>query len=290
MRVLLLTCLLTCLLLTGVCCETDSLFVYATIRGPALLPCLNLVPSNCSDVSWTFFFKGDSVRYTVEVEKGKVKEDSEKSGRTSLLPNCSLALRDLRPADAGSYMCLQNDNATANVYLSILAITSPSTVTELQPGGNLSLNCVVYTYFDAGSCGSHSNVFSLTWTSGEGAELLADSRYKLQTSTNRCKITLMVTNLRPEDTGRKWRCSVSNVLNSQVTSLDFNTRFLFGDPSSDHRETASAACSLQLPISRIVLCAALPVMVMVVGFFTRRGERKRRAGASAAGIELQETT
>lgn len=115
-------------------------------------------------------------------------------------------------------------------------------------------------------------------------------RYELIAHT-RCNITL-VTKLQKEDNNRKWRCQVNITENSVAVFQDFTSAFLFQNPSTAQNlspisPSSTTDCEVQLPISRIVLCVALPVMVMIVGFFTWRGDRKR-ARTSAAGIELQE--
>lgn len=97
--------------------------------------------------------------------------------------------------------------------------------------------------------------------------------------STRCSLTL-VTKLRREDNNRKLRCQVSSQENGTAAFLDFTSAFLF-------QTTPTAQNPVQLPISRIVLCVALPVMVLIVSFFTWRGDRKR-AKAFAAGMELQE--
>lgn len=138
-----------------------------------MLPCTGLLSPDCSFVSWTFYKGG---RLTEEILWGQVRAGSDKSRRLSLTPDCSLHLRDLRVEDAGSYMCLNRGNAIVNVYLSLLSIASLSAVTDLHPGGNLTLSCVLFTYYDAGNCRSYSSVFSLGWTAEDGAPLPADSR------------------------------------------------------------------------------------------------------------------
>ncbi|XP_073346263.1 uncharacterized protein [Pagrus major] len=281
--------LLTCLLPTGVMCKKDSVFVYSRLGGDTLLPCAGLVSNpDCSLVSWTFF-KGGQVRFTEEVSRGKVRMDSDKSSRLSVTSNCSLTLRDLRVDDAGSYVCLQDGKSVTDVYLSLLTITSQSTITDLQPGGNLALNCVLFTYYDAGSCRSYSSVFNLSWAAADGTTLQPeDSRYEL-IGRSRCNITL-VTNLQREDNSRKWRCQVTTEGNIRAVFLDFTSSFLFQDaPTAPTAPTPSTdvTCPVHLPISRIMLCVALPIMVIIVGVFTKRGDR-RRVKTSAAGIELQE--
>ncbi|KAI3353684.1 hypothetical protein L3Q82_004831 [Scortum barcoo] len=285
MRVLLLISLLR----KGVRAAKGTVFVSSRLGGDALLPCADLVSPDCSSISWTFF-KGGNVRYSEEVKGGEVKANSDKSSRMSVTSGCSIGLRDLRVDDAGSYVCLQEGKTVANVYLSLLTITSPSIVTDLQPGGKLTLSCILFTYYDAGSCKSYSSTFNLSWVAEDGTALPRDSsysnqRYELIVHT-RCNITL-VTNLRQEDNNRKWRCQVNNTENSRAAFLVFTSTFLFDDPPTTRPSPVTVDCAVQLPISRIVLCVALPVMVLIVGLFTWRGDRKR-AKMSAAGIELHE--
>ncbi|XP_056230460.1 uncharacterized protein LOC130167937 [Seriola aureovittata] len=280
-----LTLLLTSLLLTGAWCKKEALFVYRRLGGSALLPCTNLVSSDCSVITWTFY-KGGQVRYTHEVSGGQVRADSDKSSRMSVTSNCSLRLHDLSVDDAGSYVCLKDGNAIANVYLSVLTITVLSKISDLQAGGNLTLSCNLFTYYDAGSCKAYSSGFSLSWVTEDGAVLPKDSRYELIGRT-RCNITLL-TILQQEDNNRKWRCQVNTTENGRAVFQDFTSAFLFQNPSTaqDLNHSSTMDCPFQLPISRIVVCVALPVMVIIVGIFTRRGDRKR-AEASAADIELQ---
>ncbi|CAJ1066327.1 uncharacterized protein LOC117825155 [Xyrichtys novacula] len=275
--------------LAGVWCEDKgAVFVYSTIGGQALLPCNNLDITDCSSTTWSFFYKGEGVQHLVDISKGKVMKDSKRLNRTSILSNCSLILHDINPRDAGSYTCLWGRNATSNIYLTVLSITSSSSITNLQLGGNLSLSCLLYTYFDAGSCRSYSNTFELRWITEEGMELPEDSRYKLvKFNNNRCNVTLVVSNLQAKDTNRKWRCTVDTKDTPRVVFLDFKTRFLFGQPFTSTGENTSADCFNQLPVSRIVLCAALPIMVISVGFFVWREDRKK-VKTSATDIELHE--
>lgn len=149
--------------------------MYSRLGGDTLLPCTDLVSSDCALVSWTFY-KGGQVRYTEEVSGGQVRADSDKSSRMSVTSSCSISLRHLRVNDAGSYVCLKQGEAITDVYLSLLTITSPSTITELQPGGNLTLSCILFTYYDAGSC-KYSSVFNLSWAAEDGTLLPKDSRY-----------------------------------------------------------------------------------------------------------------
>ncbi|XP_034722662.1 uncharacterized protein LOC117941747 [Etheostoma cragini] len=280
MRVL----LLASLLLPGVRCVKEAVFAYSRLGGVALLPCVHQVSSDCSQISWTFY-KGGQVRYTEEVRGGQVSPDSDRAGRMSVEPNCSLSLRGLVVEDAGSYVCVTHGKPIADVYLSLLTVTSVSSVTDLQPGGNLTLSCVLFTYYDIGSCKSYSSAFNLSWVDEDGAMLPKDTRYE-QTIVTRCNITLAV-KLRREDHNRKWRCQVHAGGNRRAEFLDFTSTFLFQDPPTAQNLVPSPGvdCPVELPVSRILVCVALPVMVLIVGFFTWRADHKR-AKTSAACIEL----
>uniref|UniRef100_A0A8C4GJL9 Immunoglobulin V-set domain-containing protein n=1 Tax=Dicentrarchus labrax TaxID=13489 RepID=A0A8C4GJL9_DICLA len=170
--------LLTCLLLTGT--YSCLFFIYSssplteTFVFPGvstILPCTKLVSSDCSLIFWTFY-KGGQVLYNL-VNEGQVNADSDKASRMSITSNCFLSISDLRVEDAGSYVCLKQGDAITDVYLSLLTITSLSTITNLQPGGNLTLNCVLFTFYDAGSC-KYSSGFNLNWANEDGTMLLKD--------------------------------------------------------------------------------------------------------------------
>ncbi|XP_041850946.1 uncharacterized protein LOC121646141 [Melanotaenia boesemani] len=279
--------LLTNLLPTGVRCGKDSVFVYSTLRGEALLPCTDLGgATDCSTIDWTFF-KGGQVQYKVEVRGGQVSTDSDKASRITVTSNCSIIISDLIVEDAASYVCKRDGHAITNVYLSLLNISSPSTITELRPGGKLVLSCTLFTYYDAGSCKSYSSgVFSVRWRQEDGTEMPNEERYSLIQNTP-CNITL-VTHLRMEDNNRRWTCQVNTTESSKAAFLDFTSSFLFqNSPTAQtlNSPAVSQDSSAQLPISRIVLCVALPLMVSIVGFYTWKVDHKR-AKVSAATFEL----
>ncbi|XP_043976432.1 uncharacterized protein LOC122833149 [Gambusia affinis] len=279
--------LLTCLLQTGVRSVKDSVFVYSRIGDVALLPCTKPISAGCSSVTWTFF-RGGLVRYSEEVTRGRVNPDSDKSSRTTVTSNCSLVLSDLTVEDAGSYVCMENKEAVTDAYLSLLSVRSGSPITELRPGGNLFLTCILFTYYDAGSCKSYSNVIRVNWLDEDGKQLPRDDRRHKVTENTRCNVTLLI-NLQAEDNNRKWSCQVDTTENKKVTFLDFRSSFLFQNTLTDQtvKPPVTEECLAELPISRIVLCAVLPLMVCIVGFFTWKSDHKR-AKISAAVIELQD--
>lgn len=77
--------------------------------------------------------------------------------------------------------------------------------------------------------------------------------------------------------------------NKQAAFLDFKSSFLFLDAHTDQivQRLSPEECPAELPISRIVLCVALPLMVCIVGFFRWKSDRKI-AKTSAATIEMQD--
>lgn len=207
------------------------MFVYSRIGGNIVLPCTNLVSSDCSFISWTFY-KDGQVLNTKEVSGGKVNQDSAKSSRMSVTSGCALSLRDLKVDDAGSFICHEHEKPVFVVYVSLLTITSPSTITDLQPGGNLTLNCILFTYYDVGSCKSYSkNVFNLSWAAEDGSQLTKNSRltvFSLFYINNYCYIRsytfyliVLTTSTAPSWYKRKWiygtKCKSTNI---DITNLE----------------------------------------------------------------------
>ncbi|TWW77501.1 uncharacterized protein LOC130534741 [Takifugu flavidus] len=263
-----LAALLICLT-SGVKSNGDAVFVYSRIGGNLLLPCGNLLLPDCSAVSWTFFTNGGS---WLPVQLDRAGPESQQTHRASFTSNCSVSLRDLREEDAASYSCAFNGRDIITFYVSLLTISSPSTITSLQPGGNLSLSCILFTYYNAGNCRSLS-MFNLSWVSGDGTTLPSDNRLRLIRNT-RCNITL-VTNLETADNNRKWRCQVNTREETAAVFLDFRSTFLFESSLFGKSLIFSALpkCPFQLPMARILLCVVVTIVLVTVGVFTWRKEK-----------------
>ncbi|XP_076001941.1 uncharacterized protein LOC142994929 [Genypterus blacodes] len=283
--------LVSILLLSGVrSMKKDAVFIYGHIGGIIHLPCNNLVYPNCSSTSWDFLNREQRIH---EVKMGEVMKESDRCSRMLLTSNCSLRLQDLRAEDAGTYTCLQqptgeSTHGNSHIYLSLLTISSPSLITNLKPGGKLILNCILFTYYDSGSCKSYSaNVFNLSWVAEERADISKNTRYVV-IGHSHCNITL-VTNLQSDDHNRKWRCQLKTYEdNSVAVFLDFTSTFVLQSPSTDLTLIPlNTSCSFQLLITRIMLCVSLPIMLIIVNLSMQRGDRKR-AKVSAADIEVRE--
>lgn len=151
------------------------MFVYSTLGGDVLLPCTRAPSTNCSSITWTFF-KGGRGHYSEEVSGGRVRSDSDKADRAGITSNCSLLLRGLVEDDTGSYVCVEEQRPVTDIYLSLLSISSASPVTQLREGGRLALSCVLFTFYDAGSCKSYSSVFRLQWLQEDETPLPLSTR------------------------------------------------------------------------------------------------------------------
>ncbi|KAF6732068.1 hypothetical protein FQA47_010883 [Oryzias melastigma] len=271
--------LLLSLQLSGVRSDKNTVFVYKTVGEDALLLC-SIASSDCSSITWTFFRSGQ-VRFSKEVINGQVNRTSDKANRMTVAPNCSLVLRDLVLADVGSYVCLKHEKDITTVYLSILAISSPSNIKEVKPGGTVVLSCILSSFYEAGHCRQYSGGgFKLRWVAEDGTEPTNHSRHQL-TKRSYCNATLVL-NLQKEDDSRRWRCQVETKDDKRETHLDFTSSFLFESISSTRGLQPPAECPVRLPISRIVLCVALPLMVGIVGVVTWVSDRKRNRMLAAA--------
>uniref|UniRef100_A0A3P9HNF7 Ig-like domain-containing protein n=1 Tax=Oryzias latipes TaxID=8090 RepID=A0A3P9HNF7_ORYLA len=273
--------LLLSLHLSGVRSDDNTVFVYSKVGDEALLLC-SIASSDCSSITWTFFRSGQ-VRFSKEVIQGQVNRSSEKASRLTVASNCSLILRDLALGDVGSYVCLEHERDVTTVYLSILAISSPSNIMELRPGGTVVLSCILSSYYDAGNCRQYSGgSFKLRWLAEEGTEMDNHSRHQLTERTH-CNATLVL-NLQKEDNGRRWRCQVETKPGEIQTHWDFTSSFLFENTSAARvlQPPADGFCYVRLPISRIVLCVALPLMVGIVGLVTWVSDKKRNRMLAAA--------
>ncbi|XP_023681599.1 uncharacterized protein [Paramormyrops kingsleyae] len=172
------------------------------------LSCKNVIEPDCSSTTWLY----NTYRFTDTIELvtlGKIK-DSHMNEKIRLGPDCSLHIHNVSTADTGSYTCRQFISGTqhehdALVYLSILTVVP---VTNLMPGSNMTLQCLLYTYHNPGQCNNHqSNSLTLRWVSDTDTDLQGDPRYQIHTSS--CNSTL-TTELQWTDNNRKWGCQLTD--------------------------------------------------------------------------------
>ncbi|XP_072559026.1 uncharacterized protein [Paramormyrops kingsleyae] len=95
-----------------------------------------------------------------------------------------------------------NSGTADNVTLSFVPVTN------LMPGSNMTLQCLLYTYHNPGQCNNHqSNSLTLRWVSDTDTDLQGDPRYQIHTSS--CNSTL-TTELQWTDNNRKWGCQLTD--------------------------------------------------------------------------------
>ncbi|XP_053729670.1 uncharacterized protein LOC128764175 [Synchiropus splendidus] len=258
--------LLVTLLLPGVGGGDAPVFAYSKMGDDVALQCGNWASSSGNPVvTWTFYH-GSMSFPTLEIDSSRQGDGYE---RRFITWNCSLVIRSLGPEDIGTYKCMLLHETFAEVFLSVLVVSSPTPATDLRPGRPLSLSCTLFTYYDGVSCSPHSKDFNVSWTSEDGTNLLQDRRFEVKV-TSRCNITL-VKQLQSDDFDRRWRCQVTFARRATSLSLDFYPSFVF-----HNRTTFSQPdCAVPLPISRILLCALLPAMVLAVCVWTWRLDRQK---------------
>ncbi|CAL8351508.1 unnamed protein product [Lota lota] len=208
--------------------------VYANVDGNVTLPCDHSNP--LPQCSW-LFCESNCQHHHLQVEDGEIQQDSERSNRTSVGFNCSLRLSRLQPGDAGMYFCYpegRKREVVMNVYLSLLAVSTTSPLSQLKPGGRLALSCLLHTFHDPWNCFSHNSnrSFLLDWGLGHHSSLLPHQP-RFVTLASPCNVTLLVT-LPEEGAGlnMSWRCQVTSLTASGVLEsfLDVSAIFLLHSP------------------------------------------------------------
>ncbi|XP_038816103.1 uncharacterized protein LOC120017429 [Salvelinus namaycush] len=215
---------------------------------------------------------GDDVSLPWKIQN----EGNEGSERLGVGSDCSLRVRNIGADDTGVYVCRQyltdgraHLGEDTTVYLSVLTISMSTPETDQKHPTNVTLRCSLLTYGGPVTCDSFvRDIVSVSWVNETGGELQGDSRYQV-TRVSGCDITLTV-KLWRKDKNRKWWCQLTE-----------GTRKTFVYLTSKVSGTNNIN---ELPISRIVLCVALPLMVIVYAVYTTR--RNRPLAEVSSGIEL----
>ncbi|XP_041722784.1 uncharacterized protein LOC121553605 [Coregonus clupeaformis] len=293
----------TALLLTGV--NGGSLSLYSSVGDDVSLPCTNVVNPDCSSTVWLYSSTW-SHSATEKVFQGEIQNGgNESSERLRVGSDCSLRVRNIGAEDTGVYVCRQyfTDGSAhlgedTTVYLSVLTISMSTPETDLKHPRNVTLRCSLLTYGGPVTCDSFiRDIIRVNWVNETGGELQGDSRYQV-TRASGCDITLTV-KLRRNDNNRKWWCQLTEgtrktfvYLTSKVSggTMDPVGTIITApqqpiDGQSPSKPSHSGTNHInELPISRIVLCVALPLMVIVYAVYTTR--RNRPLAEVSSGIEL----
>uniref|UniRef100_A0A8C8FZY9 Ig-like domain-containing protein n=2 Tax=Oncorhynchus tshawytscha TaxID=74940 RepID=A0A8C8FZY9_ONCTS len=306
-----LSCCCCCCLLPHCLVLETSLSTQVSMEAPipcvgddVSLPCTNVVHPDCSSTAW-LFSRTESHSATEKVFQGKIQnEGNEGSERLGVGSDCSLRVRNIGAEDTGVYVCRQyltdgraHLGEDTTVYLSVLTISMSTPETDLKHPRNVTLRCSLLTYGGPVTCDSFvRDIVRVSWVNETGGELQGDSRYQV-TRVSGCDITLTV-KLWRKDKNRKWWCQLTEgtrktfvYLTSKVsggtmdpvgTIITAPQQPIDGQsPPKPHSGTNNIN---ELPISRIVLCVALPLMVIVYAVYTTR--RNRLLAEVSSVIEL----
>nr|XP_023680570.1 uncharacterized protein LOC111850667 isoform X3 [Paramormyrops kingsleyae] len=230
------------------------------------IPCNNVIHSNCSSTTWLY-------AQNISQELVQVVNNSHRNEKMTIGSDCSLHIHKVSTADAGSYTCRQmiygkqlgND---AVVYMSVLTVVPPK---NLMPGSNVTLQCLLYTYYGPGQCNKRPfNSLTLRWLNDSDTDLQGDPRYQIHTFSCDSNLT---TELQQTDNSRNWKCQLTDKGEVKI-SQSFNSTFTDRSPTTagglSRSRTSEPASRGEEPGSRVergfiqVLCLELLCLELCV--------------------------
>ncbi|XP_063078716.1 uncharacterized protein LOC134468776 [Engraulis encrasicolus] len=223
----------------------------------AILSCKEVIyeDPNCPSTTWIYYKDRNSG--VEEVTKGKVQQ-SARSERLRLLPNCSLHISDVSPEDAGLYTC------------------------PLFEGQSVS--CIVDTFGGCTPVGKKDDVCEeqdvcVRWVDESGAEQLNSDHVRVNRQSN-CKVQLAVkpTALRPP-LPHTWRCQLT-----ARGKIQASIPYTVGTPVTQvpGGRSFGSGSGLGLPaLIGIGLAAVAVILVIIMAMFLLRKKTKRGSSAGS---------
>ncbi|XP_063078316.1 uncharacterized protein LOC134468305 [Engraulis encrasicolus] len=151
-----------------------------------------------------------------EVRFGKVQNsESNRAERLGVDSACGLVINDVTAEDAGRYTCRQftktgeQRGKDGPVNLAVLQVSASPSVSHIEAGGEVSLQCRLYTH-DKCKGTVKSKGLPLSWVDNNGQELLSSGNREMK-EESQCHISMteQLTDLKPSEKQRTWTCRVT---------------------------------------------------------------------------------
>ncbi|XP_062407325.1 uncharacterized protein LOC134098312 [Sardina pilchardus] len=283
-------CVLMVLLICSDCAYTgvkgDAIPTFFTSAGGQVtLPCTNVLSEDCSSTTWIYNNGGYSSGTTEEVGHGLVKPNSptNRSKRLRVASNCSLNIANATAEDVGLYTCqqfliegAQQEGDDAPVYLAVLQMSASSEVTEIEPGSEVTLQCLLLTHDKCKR--TVENKLKISWVDKENRELHRTSNRHIQTSSV-CNITIAEkpVDLKPSERWRSWTCRLT--ADGQVkASTTYSIQVKASTEILEDR-------TVFIIVGVLVACLLSTILVIVV-ICKKRANSERRAQNNVNEIRL----
>ncbi|KAL2082040.1 hypothetical protein ACEWY4_021858 [Coilia grayii] len=251
--------------------------LFFSAGGRAVLPCENVIYRNCSSTVW--LYSSVTIRGSIEeVAHGQVQQntDTNRAERLGVDSTCGLVINDVTAEDAGRYTCQhypvkgrENQGADASVDITVLRVSPLQSVTHIEAGGNVTLQCYLHTH-DRCTTTTQGKGLHLSWVDERGKELHTSSNRNI-IPRSQCNITISVqlTDLNPSEKQRSWTCQLTadgRVLTSANFILSVKASKFISTPlpvPSDYTGNDTDSSSpgpsdhMGKPLKRIHLCKSL---------------------------------
>ncbi|XP_041951871.1 uncharacterized protein LOC121712027 [Alosa sapidissima] len=174
---------------------------YRAAGGHVLLPCADMCISDCHNTVWTYS-NSQGQKYEV-MTFGKVRTDNTKRAER-MSPDfcCRLNIVNVTAEDAGEYYC---GPGAGEVYLHVLEISEPPSISNNGTDGDVTLSCILHTHEGCEKVSSNNRIH-LSWIDEEASTLQENADHQIQ-NISTCHTTLKESHLHQRE--KTWRCQLT---------------------------------------------------------------------------------